>query len=214
MPRDGAPLDRSFDIAASLGALDEAPGGAITITGANANNFAVAAGTTCTNGAVVAAAGTCVVNLTFTPSASGARSATLNLFVAGGFAAIATDPLTGTGVLAAVTISAPIPLLTTSPANTNTKNGTITVSNSAAAPGTLTLTAAPSIAKVGAAGGTFSITAGGTCISGTVVAPGGSCTINVQYAPGGSTTTATGNVTITGTGLAGPSQTSTNFSGN
>lgn len=51
------------------------------ITGTNASDFAVATGTTCTSGATVAANGTCVIMITFTPpaGASGARSATLSI---------------------------------------------------------------------------------------------------------------------------------------
>lgn len=55
------------------------------ISGTNASEFTVApAGTTCTNGASVAAGATCAVSVTFTPTAGGARGpATL------------TAPLTG-----------------------------------------------------------------------------------------------------------------------
>jgi hypothetical protein len=108
---------------------------------------------------------------------------------------------------ATVTLSAPVPALTTSPANTATKTGTITVTNAAAATGAFTFTAAPSINKVGTAGGTFSITTGGTCASVTVLNPGGTCTIRVQYVPGTSTATATANVTVTGTGGTAPTVT-------
>jgi hypothetical protein len=124
-----------------------------------------------------------------------------------------TSTLNGTDALATVTLSAPTPALTTTPANTATKTGTITVSNAASATAPLTLTAAPTIVKVGAAGGTFSIT-GGTCTSGFIVNAGSSCTISVQYAPGTSTVTATANVTITGTGMATATLTSANFSAN
>jgi hypothetical protein len=120
---------------------------------------------------------------------------------------------TVTGATAA--ISVPSPLLTTTTANTNTKSGTITVSNTAtgANAGPFTFTAAPTIAKVGNAGGAFSTT-GGTCASGLVVAPGGSCTVTVQYAPGTSTATATAHVTITGTGLATATLNGANFTAN
>jgi hypothetical protein len=102
---------------------------------------------------------------------------------------------------ATVTFAGPT-AFTTTPADTTTKNGTITVSNDAAATGPLRLTANPAIAKTSGPG-TFSITGGGTCANGMVVNPGSNCTINVRYAPpGGSTTTATANVTITGSGLA------------
>jgi hypothetical protein len=118
-----------------------------------------------------------------------------------------TLPFTVTGA----TISAPAPVLTTTPATTATKTGTITVTANGAQ---LTLTAAPTITKVGTAGGTFSIT-GGTCANGTAVAAGNTCTIIMQYAPGTSTATATANVTITGTGASGTgSLTSANFTAN
>jgi hypothetical protein len=113
----------------------------------------------------------------------------------------------------------PTPALTTATPNTTTKNGTITVTNSAtgANAGPLTLTANPIIAKVGAAGGTFSIT-GGTCVSAAVINPAPtaptSCTINVQYVPGPSTATATAHVTIADTGAATATQTGANFTAN
>ena len=123
-----------------------------------------------------------------------------------------TLPFTVTGAI--VAFSGPAPGLTTTPANTTTKTGLVTISNGAAATGPLTLTAAPTVVKVGTAGGAFTIPATGTtCTATTVLAPGGSCTVNVQYAPGTSTATATAHVTITGTGFASPLN-SANFTGN
>ena len=113
---------------------------------------------------------------------------------------------------AAVTISAPTPTLAPTTPNTATETATMTVSNSATANGNLTLTAAPAIVPV-PANPAFSIT-GGTCASGTVVAPGGSCTIIVQYAPGASTATVNAHVTITGTGMSTPTLNSANFTAN
>jgi hypothetical protein len=111
--------------------------------------------------------------------------------------------------------SGPTPALTTSPADTSTKTGLITVTNTASggAAGPLTFTAAPSVVQT-PAGAKFSIVAGGTCASGTVLAPGANCTINVQYAPGGVTTTATGHVTIQNTGGAASSVNSPSFTAN
>jgi hypothetical protein len=119
--------------------------------------------------------------------------------------------------LGTASFSAPSPALTSTPANTTTKTGTITVRNTAtgANAGPITLVAAPSIATVGTAVGTFSIT-GGTCVYGAVINPnpGSNCTIIVQYVPGTSTATATANVTVTGTGLATGTATSANFTAN
>src|SRR2546422_3526075 len=44
--------------------------------GANAGDFALASGTTCINGATLAAGANCVLNLTFTPTAASAPTAT------------------------------------------------------------------------------------------------------------------------------------------
>ncbi|HYM07703.1 MAG TPA: hypothetical protein VEU11_14195 [Terriglobales bacterium] len=115
------------------------------------------------------------------------------------------------------------PALTTGTANTNTKTGTITVRNTAtgATAEAVTLAASPNptVSKVGANGGTFSIVTGaggGTCVPGFVLntASSNSCTIVVQYAPGASTATATGFVTVTGVGLQGGNNRSGNFTAN
>ena len=169
------------------------------------------AGVTCT-GVTVPNSTTVNANCAITPGAAlTARTITLTTPI-GVATVVGTVNFTVTGATA--TISAPTPVLTTTPANTTTKTGTITVSNAATATAPFTFTANPTIAKVGPAGGTFSILTGGTCISGAVVNPGSSCTISVQYAPGTSTATATANVTITGTGLATATQTGANFTAN
>jgi hypothetical protein len=104
--------------------------------------------------------------------------------------------------------------MTTVPGNTNTKNGTITVNNTAlgANAGPFTLTAAPAIAKTGGTGtGTATIT-GGTCVSGSAVNPGSSCTVTVRWVPS-NTSTAQLTVTLAGTGTTTPTVTRT-FSAN
>ena len=115
---------------------------------------------------------------------------------------------------AVVSFSGPSPALTTGTANTTTKKGVITVTNSGTL--NLNLTANPTIFKT-AGLGTFSIltgSAGGTCVSGAAVASGGgTCTINVRYVPSG-TATSTANVTLTDTGAQTATQTSPNFNGN
>jgi hypothetical protein len=187
----------------------------VTLTGANLTGATAVtiSGTNVTCTGLTSTATTVNANCAITAGAAlGARNVTVTTPIG------ATNTLTGAFTVtgATVAIGAPAPVLTTTTANTTTKTGTITVSNAAAATGPLTLTANPTIAKVGGAGGTFSIPAGGTCVSGFVVSPGASCTINVQYVPGGTpaTATATANVTVTGTGLATASQTSGNFTAN
>src|SRR3989442_712668 len=69
----------------------------VALGGANAGDFAIAAGTTCTNGATVVAGASCVLNLTFTPTAASARTATVSITddAAGSPQSVS---LTGTGV--------------------------------------------------------------------------------------------------------------------
>ena len=122
-------------------------------------------------------------------------------------------PFTVTGGTAAFT--GPTPVLTTTPANTTAKNGTVTLTNSAtgANAGPLRLTAAPVVNRVNGTGA-FTVT-GGTCASGTVLAPGANCTITVHYVPPATgNLTSTGHVTITDTGWATATQNSANFTAN
>jgi hypothetical protein len=97
-----------------------------------------------------------------------------------------------------------------------TKNGTVTVNNTAsgATAGPLTLTAVPSFTKASGTGtGTFSIQPGGSCVNGAVISPGSNCTILVQYIPT-NTSNAAYNVTITDTGDSQVSRNSPNFTVN
>jgi len=64
----------------------------VTITGTNAGNFAVT-NNACTG--TIATGASCMISVTFTPSAMNPRSAALNVFAQGGGAI--TDSLTGTG---------------------------------------------------------------------------------------------------------------------
>jgi hypothetical protein len=183
--------------------------------GANPADYAVVGllstcGPAGTNGQIIsnttlAPGANCVVTVQFRPRTAeppAAKPATISVTDAAG---TQTSALNGTDLAnaPAVTFSAPTPIppsqpLTTTPANTSTKNAVITVNYPASALVPLILSANPTIAKVGLAGGTFSIQPGGTCVSGAVVNPGGNCTINVRYVPGVSTATASANVTITG----------------
>jgi hypothetical protein len=186
----------------------------VTLTGTNltgATAVAIAGGgVTCTG--ITSTATTVNANCAITAGAGlGARNVTVTTPI--GTTPALTNGFTVTG--ATVAFSGPNPSLVTG--TTTTHSGFVTVTNTAtgANAGPFTFTAAPTITKVGTAGGTFSIIAGGTCTSTTVlnVGTGNSCTINVQYVPSG-TTTATANVTVTGTGLATASQTSSNFTAN
>ncbi len=70
------------------------------ISGADAGDFAIAAaGTTCTAGGSVAAGASCVIAVTFTPSAGGSRAGTLNVTDNSGntSGSVQNVPLVGTG---------------------------------------------------------------------------------------------------------------------
>jgi Bacterial Ig domain/IPT/TIG domain len=123
-----------------------------------------------------------------------------------------TLPFTVTGGTAAFT--GPAPALTTTPANGTTKTGTVTLRNSATVnAGPITLTAAPVVNRVTGTGA-FTVT-GGTCASGTVLAPAATCTIVVQYVPPTTgSLTSTAHVTISDTGVATATQNSPNFTAN
>ena len=114
--------------------------------------------------------------LTITAGATLGNGHTIAVAVPGGNTG--TLPFTVQVNGALIAFSGPSPALTTITANTTTKVGLVTVSNSAFATGSVTLSAAPTVVKVGTAGGTFSVIAGGSCASGSVIAPGGNCTIN------------------------------------
>jgi hypothetical protein len=200
--------------------VDVANTGNVAITGQTATFGAgspfhrAVPGGTC--GATLAVGATCSFNVVFAPTTAVAFNRTLTFAAPGVTYTGSPVTLTGTGLGATVTFTGPAPALTTTPANLNTKAGLVTVSNAAAATGPFTFTAAPTIAKVGAAGGSFSIITGGSgaCTATTVLSPGSSCTINVQYVTGGTPATATAHVTITGTGLATATLNSPNFTAN
>jgi len=183
------------------------------LSGATAVNVS-GSGVTADN---VTATSDTTVTATFTITATASLSArNVSVATPNGTTNTVTFTVTSAVLGATVGFSGPTPALATNPANTTTKTGTITVSNNATGTnaGPLTLTAEPTVAEVGTTGGTFSIVAGGTCTSGTVVNPGSSCTINVQYAPGGSTALTRAHVTLTDIGAATATQSSANFPAN
>jgi len=68
------------------------------ITLANASDFAISGGTTCTNGATVLGGATCIINITFTPAAAGARGPATLTLTDNASPATQTASLTGTGI--------------------------------------------------------------------------------------------------------------------
>src|SRR5207245_1559512 len=127
----------------------------IALAGLNPGDFAIAAGTTCTNGATVVAGASCLLNLTFTPTAASARTATVTI-TDDAASSPQSVSLAGTGIVPAVTL-APTNLAfgtqrlsTTSPA----QHKTLPTSDTA----TLSIT---SIALAGSNPGDFAVAGSG-----------------------------------------------------
>jgi hypothetical protein len=142
--------------------------------------FAIASGTTCTTTSPVAPTSSCVINITFTPGATGARSATLTI-TDNAANSPQTISLTGTGSAAAPTVTVtPSSLTFTGQLVTTTATAqTVTVKNTGNA--NLNITAAPSVSGTNSAD--FAIASGTTCTSGAAVTPGNTCVINVTFTP-------------------------------
>ncbi|MBL8309217.1 MAG: choice-of-anchor D domain-containing protein [Burkholderiales bacterium] len=176
--------------------------GTTSIAGAD---FAVGSNS-CTSGSSLAAGASCNVSVSFTPSAPGARSATLTI-THNASPASSSVTLSGTGAAAGA------PAASVSP--TQLTFGSTTVGTTAAAQ-TVTLTntgnAALVLGTTAIAGSDFAV-GSNTCTSGSSLAASASCTISVSFAPtaAGSrsgtltiahnATPASSSVSLTGTGV-------------
>src|SRR5437879_2753887 len=138
----------------------------IALAGSNPGDFAIAAGTTCTNGATVVAGASCLVNLTFTPTAASARTATVTI----------TDDAPGSPQLVSLAGTGIVPAVTLAPTNlafgdqrlsTTSPVQTVTLTNSGTA--TLSIT---SIALAGSNPGDFAIAAAATATNPPAGGPG------------------------------------------
>jgi phosphodiesterase/alkaline phosphatase D-like protein len=148
----------------------------IAITGANPGDFAQ----TNTCGTSVAAGANCTISVTFRPTATGSRTASVSIAdnAAGSPQAVA---LSGTGASAAVTLSPASLAFGNQPVNTTSAAQTVTLSNTGNTALTIT-----GISITGTNAGNFAQT--NTC--GTSVAAGANCAISVTFRP-----TATGSRT-------------------
>ena len=161
---------------------------ALAITGTNPGDFSIASGTTCMNLNTFGQNGSCVVSLTFTPTATGARSATLTFTDDSGGTAGATQTvsLTGTGTAASVTL-APSPVnFGNQPINTMSSATTVTLTNSGTA--SVTLASSNAVIITGTNASDFAIVAvtGTNCANSLTVPPtNGSCVIGVTFKPVG-----------------------------
>src|SRR5437879_2413771 len=181
--------------------------------GANAGDFALASGTTCINGATLAAGANCVLNLTFTPTAPSARTATVIITddAAGGPQSVS---LAGTGIAPAVTLAPANLAFGTQRLSTPSPVQTVTLTNSGTAP----LRIATAVLG-GANAGDFALASGTPCINGATPAAGATCVLTLTLPPTpASARTATVTITddaagspqsvsLTGTGVTPPTAT-------
>jgi hypothetical protein len=153
---------------------------AVSIGGTNANQFSQT--NTC-NGATLATSGTCTISVTFTPTSSGSKVATLNV-------GASSAALTGTGGTASSRSVTPAGTLNFLPTLRGTTSAaqTVTVTNTG-----FTAIAVTSIGFTG--NNTNQWTQTNTC--GSSIPVNGNCTISVRFAPVGGNTLTQRNSTLT-----------------
>lgn len=175
-----------------------------TITGTNSTNFANTGAGTCANGGTIAASSSCTVILTFTPSATGARTATLTIQGT----VFATDTLNGTGTAPVIGLSPSPAAFGNQAVSTTSSPLTVTLSNTGTSAQVL---GTPYFTISGTNASNFANAGTGSCSNGGTIAISGSCTVNLTFTPsatGSRTATLTVNGTVsaidslTGTGTA------------
>jgi hypothetical protein len=144
----------------------------LAVTGTSAKDFAQT--NTCSSS--LAAGTNCTVSITFTPSASGSRSASLTVSdnAAG---SPQTVSLSGTGIAGAVSLSATSLSFGSQPVGTTSTAQTTTLTNTGSVPLSIT-----SIAFTGTNANNFAQT--NTCS--TSLGAGAKCTISITFIPSGS----------------------------
>jgi hypothetical protein len=152
--------------------------GSVTFGGTNANQFTQS---NLCEGVTLAVGGTCTISASFVPTATGAKTASINVALPGG-GATATLALSATAVAASyadtVTPAGPLTFATTLRGTTSAGQA-ITVTNSGNAP--LTLAAAP-ITLTGTNANQFTVNAT-TCTANKILAVGATCVANVVFTP-------------------------------
>ncbi|MGD0460504.1 MAG: choice-of-anchor D domain-containing protein [Terriglobia bacterium] len=141
----------------------------ITVTGTNASDFTQS--NTC--GSSVAAAANCTISVTFTPVASGSRTASVSI-TDNASGSPQTASLSGTGTAALVSLSATSLAFGTQPVGTPSTAQTLTLSNTGSTALSIT-----SVALTGTNASDFAQT--NTC--GSSVAAAANCTISVTFTP-------------------------------
>jgi hypothetical protein len=146
---------------------------ALTLTGVNSGDFALASNT-CTG--AIAAGATCTVGITFTPSATGARQASLQI-TDNAPASPQTFALTGMGIsLTPAVVISPATAAVAATQGTAGTSTNIVISNSGNAPLHI------SGVVFGGANVSEFVNPANPCV-GTAIAPGANCPITVTFAP-------------------------------
>lgn len=164
-----------FTFTATNMGMDQTGTPMVTIDGANAGDFSFTT-TDCTS--PVSSAATCTIDVTFSPTAAGARSATLHLAATPGGEATAT--LTGTGMMpsgAAFAIAPKSFLFNDTPETMTGNSNTFTVTNIGGM-------ASPALGNSTIAGGmntSYTITTDG-CFA-KILMPNDTCMVTVQFKP-------------------------------
>jgi hypothetical protein len=141
------------------------------------SDYAIGAGT-CAVGTSLAAGAACTLSITFTPSLTGTRSATLSV-AHNGSGGASTVSLTGTGVdnSPAITLS-PAQLAFTQTVGAASDPLRVVVGNS----GTSALVLS-SLSLSGSNASDYAITPASTCASGTSLAGGSNCFVELRFTP-------------------------------
>jgi hypothetical protein len=141
-----------------------------TLTGANPSDYAISANTC---GASVAATSSCAVNVKFTPTGPGIRTASLQITDSAPGSPQSVS-ITGTGLGSSLTVTSSLAFPPTGMSTTSTPIA-VSIQNTGGAPVTFS-----SIALGGTNPGDFAIS-GNTC--GAAVTAGASCQFNVAFSP-------------------------------
>jgi len=146
----------------------------IGFTGTNPGDF----GQTNNCGASVAAGGSCTINVTFTPTATGSRSATLTV-TDNASNSPQTAGVSGTGAAPTAILSPTSLSFSRQNANTTSPPKTVTLSNAGNAPLTIN-----SITITGTNANNFALTSASTCpLGGGTLNAQTNCTLSVTFTP-------------------------------
>lgn len=173
----------------------------LALSGTAAGDYALGPATTCTNGGSVAAGSSCAISLVFTPTATGARSATLAIVHNDSLHSPSTAALNGTGTAAPrgqLSVNQLALSFAAQAQGSSSAAQTVTVSNSGSAALTLA-----TLAVGGSNAGDFALAGGSNaCATGLTLAAGGSCAARIVFTPSAASGLRTASLAL-GAGTAG-----------